>query len=129
MDSYSLADTSGSSSLVHAVQWLQGTLLGTIATTTAVMMVASIGFMMLTGRVDIRRGVTIIIGCFVLFGAQSIGSGIMSAVSGADIVYSTPPQGTEASPMVASTPLSAVPEDPYAASYVNVDQRGLNTGR
>jgi len=129
MDSYFLADPSGPSSLVLAVQWIQGTLLGTIATATAVIMVASIGLMMLTGRVDIRRGVSIIFGCFVLFGAPSIGLGIMSAVGSADVGYGAIPHEAKASPLTASTPFTAGPDDPYAGSYVNVDQRGLNTGK
>ena len=74
----SLADPQGSSIIVRAVQWLQGTLLGTIATTVAVIAVAGIGFLMLTGRINWRYGATVIIGCFILFGAASIVGGIQS---------------------------------------------------
>ena len=35
--------------IVSAVRWLQGTLLGTVATVVAVIAVASVGFLMLTG--------------------------------------------------------------------------------
>ena len=58
---------------------LQGTLLGTVATVIAVMAVASIGFMMLTGRMNWRFGATVIIGVFILFGATTIVAGIQSA--------------------------------------------------
>ena len=58
--------------LVAALGWLQGTLLGNVATAVAVMAVAAVGFMMLTGRLNWRFGATVIIGCFVLFGAASI---------------------------------------------------------
>jgi type IV secretion system protein VirB2 len=78
-DSYS--DPQGSGVLVSAVNWLQGTLLGTIATVVAVIAVASVGFMMLTGRINWRYGVTVIIGCFILFGASSIVAGIHSAAT------------------------------------------------
>ena len=74
----SLADPAGSGVLVSAVGWLQGTLLGTIATVVAVIAVASVGFMMLTGRINWRYGVTVIIGCFIVFGAASIVAGIQS---------------------------------------------------
>lgn len=77
--SASLADPAGSSPLVAAVAWLQGTLLGTIATTIAVIAVAWVGMLMLTGRIHYRRGATVIIGCFVLFGASSIVAGIRAA--------------------------------------------------
>jgi type IV secretion system protein VirB2 len=78
-DSYS--DPQGSGVLVSAVHWLEGTLLGTIATVVAVIAVASVGFMMLTGRINWRYGVTVIIGCFILFGASSIVAGIHSAAT------------------------------------------------
>ena len=73
------ADPEGSGPIVGAVNWLQGTLMGTVATVAAVIAVASVGFMMLTGRMDWRRGATVILGCFVLFGAASIVAGIRAA--------------------------------------------------
>jgi type IV secretion system protein VirB2 len=78
----SLADPAGSGVLVSAVRWLQGTLLGTVATVVAVIAVAAVGFMMLTGRMNWRYGATVIIGCFILFGAASIVAGIQSAANG-----------------------------------------------
>ena len=78
-DSYS--DPAGSGVLVSAVNWLQGTLLGTVATVVAVIAVAVVGFMMLTGRTNWRYGVTVVLGCFILFGAASIVAGIHSAAT------------------------------------------------
>ena len=76
-----LGDPAGSGVLVSAVQWLQGTLLGTIATVVAVIAVAAVGFMMLTGRINWRYGATVILGCFILFGAASIVAGIQSTAA------------------------------------------------
>ena len=73
------ADPQGSAPINNAVLWLQGTLLGTVATTVAVMAVAAIGFMMLTGRMNWRFGATVIVGVFILFGATTIVAGIQSA--------------------------------------------------
>lgn len=73
-----LADPAGSGPIVSAVHWLEGTLLGTIATTVAVIAVASVGFLMLTGRINWRYGATVILGCFILFGAASIVGGIQA---------------------------------------------------
>lgn len=73
------ADPQGSSAIVGAVRWLQGTLLGTVATTVAVIAVATVGLLMLTGRLNWRYGVTVVVGCFVLFGAASIVGGIQTA--------------------------------------------------
>ena len=73
------ADPAGSGPLVSAFHWLQNTLLGTVATVAAIVAVAAVGFMMLTGRINWRHGATVILGCFVLFGAASIVGGIQSA--------------------------------------------------
>jgi type IV secretory pathway VirB2 component (pilin) len=72
------ADPAGSGPVVNALAWLQGTLLGNVATAVAVIAVAMVGFMMLTGRMNWRYGATVIIGCFILFGAASIVAGIQS---------------------------------------------------
>jgi type IV secretory pathway VirB2 component (pilin) len=74
-----VANPQGSGPIVAALGWLQGTLLGNVATAVAVMAVAAVGFMMLTGRMNWRFGATVIIGCFILFGAGAIVSGIQSA--------------------------------------------------
>lgn len=77
----SLSNAPGSSVLVAAVSWLEGTVLGTIATTVAIVAVSWVGMLMLAGRMDIRRGLTVILGCFVIFGASSIRGGLRSCSS------------------------------------------------
>lgn len=77
----SLADPQGSGVIVAAVRWLQGTLLGTLATVVAVIAVATVGLLMLTGRINWRYGATVILGCFILFGAASIVAGIQSTAT------------------------------------------------
>lgn len=73
----------GSGPILASIAWIQGTLLGNVATAVAVVAVAIVGFMMLTGRMNWRHGVTVIIGCFVLFGAASIVAGIQAAARAA----------------------------------------------
>ncbi|MFK0298743.1 TrbC/VirB2 family protein [Brevundimonas sp. NPDC090276] len=73
-----LSDPRGSGPIVSAIQWLQGTLLGTIATVVAVIAVACVGLLMLSGRINWRHGAVVILGCFILFGAASIVAGIRS---------------------------------------------------
>ncbi|MFL9841149.1 TrbC/VirB2 family protein [Sphingomonas sp. ST-64] len=104
-----------SSALVAAAEWIQGTLLGTLATTIAVIAIAWIGLGMLTGRIDLRRGATIVLGCFVLFGAPTIAAGLMrlgdaSVGRAAEPIAPAPP-----APIVT---LSPVPYDPYAGASV-----------
>ncbi|CAN5133370.1 TrbC/VirB2 family protein [soil metagenome] len=75
-------DPAGSSPILSAVNWLQGTLLGNVATALAVLAVGATGLMMLTGRIDWKRGATVILGCFIVFGAAAIVAGIQSVSSG-----------------------------------------------
>lgn len=74
-------DPQGSGAIVSAVRWVQGTLMGTVATVAAVIAIAVVGFMMLTGRINWRYGGVVILGCFILFGAASIVAGIQSTAS------------------------------------------------
>jgi type IV secretion system protein VirB2 len=75
-------DPAGSNVVLSAVNWMQGTLLGNVATALAVIAVGATGLMMLTGRIDWRRGATVILGCFIVFGAASIVAGIRSVSGG-----------------------------------------------
>jgi type IV secretion system protein VirB2 len=71
----------GSGPIVAAVEWMRSGLLGPIATSVAVIAVAFIGFMMLTGRMNWKHGITVIVGCFIIFGATAIVGGIQMAAN------------------------------------------------
>ncbi|WP_336297266.1 TrbC/VirB2 family protein [Sphingomonas sp. 7/4-4] len=115
----SLDDPAGSSVILRAVQWLEGTLLGTVATTVAVISVASVGFMALSGRVDLRRAVTVIVGCFVLFGAPGIVAGLRDLAGGgsASVLASSPPLPADLS-RLNTRPQRPADYDPYAGAAV-----------
>ena len=74
-----MKDPAGSGPIIAALGWVQGTLLGNVATAVAVIAVAMVGFMMLTGRLNWRMGATVVLGCFILFGATTIVGGIQAA--------------------------------------------------
>jgi len=76
-----IANPQGSSPISNALDWIQGTLMGKVATTVAVIAVAAVGFMMLTGRMNWRFGATVIVGCFILFGAATIVGGIQAVAN------------------------------------------------
>jgi hypothetical protein len=113
---------------VGAVQWLQGTLLGTVATTVAVISVAAVGAMMLSGRVDLRRGGSVILGCFVLLGASSIAGGIQSVSQGGSGPVVVPPVAWQPPPPQGPAPWLVAPpqwqqppqpaRDPFAGAAV-----------
>jgi type IV secretion system protein VirB2 len=60
-----------------------------MATSVAVIAIVGIGFGMLSGRIDLRRGATVIIGGFILFGASSIVAGLEYGTSDGGI-YAAP---------------------------------------
>lgn len=74
-----LAQAQGGSPILNAVNFVQSILLGPVATAVAVIAVAMVGFMMLTGRMNWRFGATVIFGCFILFGAPRIVQMIQAA--------------------------------------------------
>jgi type IV secretion system protein VirB2 len=76
------SDPAGSGPILGALQWIEGTLLGNVATTVAVIAVAIVGLMMLTGRIEWRRGVTVVLGAFIIFGAVAIVAGMRSLAIG-----------------------------------------------
>ena len=53
-------DPAGSGAITGALTWIQGTLMGTVATVAAVIAIAACGFMMLTGRMNWRYGATVL---------------------------------------------------------------------
>jgi type IV secretory pathway VirB2 component (pilin) len=102
-----------------AVQWLQGTLLGTLATAVAVIAVASVGFLLLTGRIDVRRGAQVVIGCFIVFGASSIAAGIVGLTEdnrAPAVMPAPPPPPQIAPPLVSPATRKPPPFDPYAGA-------------
>ena len=79
---YAQTDPAGSSPILAALNWVQNTLLGNVATSAAVIAVAAVGFLMLTGRIEWKRGLTVIVGAFIIFGAVTIVAGIRSLAGG-----------------------------------------------
>ena len=81
LDALAQSNPQGAGPILAAVNWLKDSVLGNVATAVAVIAVAVVGFMMLTGRMNWKHGITVIIGCFILFGATAIVAGIQQAAS------------------------------------------------
>jgi type IV secretory pathway VirB2 component (pilin) len=121
--SAALSDPLAESPFLSASKWIEGTLLGSLANSVAVIAVATLGFLLLTGRASIRRGVTVIVGCFLLFGSAAVADGIRLALGmGAD--ERVAPTETSGAPLplaVVATPTptqTQAPYDPYAGAAV-----------
>ncbi|WP_438852043.1 TrbC/VirB2 family protein [Brevundimonas nasdae] len=102
----SLYDPPGSSVLVAAVGWIQSLVLGSLAVSVAVIAIAAVGFLMLTGRVSYRRGFGAVIGCFILFAAAGVGAGFRKSLATGPASDSIvlPSSGPFPGPQVSSTP-------------------------
>jgi type IV secretory pathway VirB2 component (pilin) len=114
----SLTEPSSTHAIADAASWLQGAMLGSVATIVAVLAVAAVGVGLFTGRLNIRRGLTVVVGCFVLFGSTVIAHALITLVE-------TPASDRIlAAAEVAPSPLSALPKsepvpyDPYAGASV-----------
>lgn len=114
----SLADPPAASPTADSLAWVQGAALGTVATTVAIIAVATIGLLMLSGRLELRRGITVAIGCFILFGAAGVAgalTGLGSAEARPSLVAVQGPGPLEI--QTRSTPPPAA-YDPYAGASV-----------
>lgn len=102
--------------MIAAASWIEHLLLGSIATAIAVLAIAVTGAMMLTGRVDLRRGAAVILGCFLLFGAPMIAAGLYTMLNG--VAGGTSAKAPPPAPTPPSAPASTNPFDPYAGAAV-----------
>ena len=101
--------------LVDSVNWWTALLTGTIGNVVAVIAIAWLGFMMFEGHLQIRGGIRVVIGCFILFGAPLIAAGLMSASHGVQAMPVPPPAPA---PTPIATPKKPPSFDPYAGASV-----------
>jgi type IV secretion system protein VirB2 len=107
---YDPANPQEETALVTAARWVSDALLGTEATIAAILAVAFIGFAMLVGRINWRRGMSVVLGCFILFGARGIAGNFDirdQTDAGTTIADAPPPNLTDPGNQ---------PYDPYAGA-------------
>jgi type IV secretion system protein VirB2 len=114
----SLTDPPSVSAIGSATGWISNLVFGPLATALAVIAIAWIGFAMLSGRIDIRRGLSVLLGCFLLFGARGIADGLRSAATSESIASDTnvPPPPVYAKPAPSANTANGY--DPYAGASV-----------
>jgi type IV secretory pathway VirB2 component (pilin) len=121
-----LADPVTPAPLFAAVTWIEQAALGSLATSIAVIAVAVVGLMLLRGRLEVRRGITVILGCFVLFGAPVLAGGIRGLASAVlpppPVRVVLPPEpvplARAPTPMMLPPPPPPSNYDPYAGASV-----------
>ena len=90
----SLVDPDGSGVLAGAADWVRALVTGTPATIVATLAVAAVGLLMLQGRLPLRRGLTVALGFFVIFGAGAIADALLHLrddSASVDVVAQAPP--------------------------------------
>lgn len=76
--------TGSSGSIGEAARFVAAVLSGSLAMGLAILALAGVGLAMLTGRLEVRRGLATILGCFLMVGAPAIARGILG-FSAADV--------------------------------------------
>jgi type IV secretion system protein VirB2 len=115
----SLFDAPHDSRMIAATDWLTGVLLGNVAISLCIIAVATVGLALMTGRLAIRDGVRVAIGCFVLLGAPAIAAGFLKV---ADETVS--PRSAMGPVVDATAEPSLLPPanyDPYAGASLRRD--------
>ena len=102
-----------------SIDWINGLLLGSLAISLCVIAVALVGLMMVGGRLPVRKGLRVILGCFILLGAPVIAAGFMGIWRGGDMPAHESPSLVEfAGPREEPPPANY---DPYAGASLRRD--------
>ncbi|MFL0357587.1 TrbC/VirB2 family protein [Erythrobacter sp. GH1-10] len=115
----SLLEPAGPSELGGSLDWINGLLLGELALTLCVLAVAFVGFLMLSGRLAVREGLRVALGCFVLLGAPTIAVAISGAFERSESVDPTIVEAPSPSPR---GDLESAEYNPYAQASVRDDR-------
>jgi type IV secretory pathway VirB2 component (pilin) len=116
----SLFEAGGGAPMVESARWIEGVMLGEIALGMCIIAVAFVGTLMLTGRLPLRNGMRIAMGCFVLLGAPVIAAGLfeLGGTSLPTSVFS--PQTSNQ--LLPRSELPNASYNPYAQASVRDDQ-------
>ncbi|WP_133366472.1 TrbC/VirB2 family protein [Qipengyuania sediminis] len=111
--------SSGQAGAVDAAAgWLQGLVTGSLAVALCAIAVAMLGILMFTGRMPVRNGVRVVLGCFILLGAPPIAAAFLElGARDADGFEATPSPAPSAEPR----PLPTASYDPYAGASLRQD--------
>ena len=100
--------------LRDATAWFDAVLAGPLVLAICAIAIAVMGLAMFAGRFDVRRGATVILGCFVILGASTIANGLVGRSTTSTAAADTP---------IATTPQPQMPQrndrkvdDPYAGA-------------
>jgi type IV secretory pathway VirB2 component (pilin) len=113
----SLLEPSTTSPIARSAGWIESVATGSLASVIAVIAVAIVGMMMLSGRLEVRRGITVVAGCFLVFGANVIARGIIGGI-GHGVAETSIAAEPAPSALVDAPRPPPQPYDPYAGASV-----------
>ena len=116
-----LSSISASDNPFGALSWIEAILTGSLATTLAVIAVALFGLELLNGRLSLRRGAALVIGCFILFAAPGLARSLLALSYDATGTSLPAPMPAPLEPIeFKSPPMPKVPTpfDPYAGAAI-----------
>lgn len=119
--SVSLFDQSPRPIAGGAGDWIMGILSSPLATSLCVIAVAMLGMMMLRGRIPIRQGMQVVLGCFLLLGASTVAAGLQQFGEGARGEQAGETIIVPADDLVSRRPLPPARYDPYAGASLRRD--------
>lgn len=114
----SLASAPPESAISAATDWVNSLLFGPFATAIGIIAIASIGLALMLGRVEIKRSIWAVFGCFLIFGARGIAIGLISYTTHTE-TQNMSAQGTNQPTFT----LNAYNYDPYAGAAIETVSR------
>lgn len=111
MTGVSLLDAPADGAISAAGAWLVNSALGSTAAIVATLAVAAMGMMMLAGRIDLRRGTAVIVGCVLILSARPL----VAAIGGRHSM-SLPRSAVSQEQQLDAAPPVAPVYDPYAGA-------------
>jgi type IV secretory pathway VirB2 component (pilin) len=117
----SLFEGQQSSTIVEPALWIEALVLGEIALGLSVLAVALVGALMLAGRLPLRQGMRVAMGCFVLLGAPMMAAALFQFRDAAAPI-DQPVVSTLVEISPARPELPPAQYDPYAGASLREDQ-------
>jgi type IV secretion system protein VirB2 len=111
-------DDQNTGAIPTAIGWMEQALLGSAATSVAILAVAVLGFGMLWGHVDMRAVARLALGAFILFGAPLIAYQLTNNLRGDGEIARLPTQQSAQVSAAPTMPKNAPAQDPYAGAAV-----------
>lgn len=104
----------GTSAIEPAIIWLAELIAGSFGLVLMMLAIAIYGLGLLSGQLQVKRGVSVVLGCFVLIGASQLSA------------FLTPDQSRTTYSAVSTPPLAVEPEPVRSLPGVAPSQSGPN---